>query len=145
MKWAWWILLLTVIASIFGINPRIIKAVRGDSRKQFLQKPLMPSAHFFNTASINDTASKVFLYRSDLQRTGIVYTRDIHPMARPLWRIPDFNIENHGASKSSPVSDGDATYLGSDRGNFARVSSAGNVDWRISTSATKGIHGSAAI
>jgi outer membrane protein assembly factor BamB len=145
MKWAWLIFTLTVIVSLPILNPHLFQAERGDSRKQFLQKPLIPVPQFFKNAEFNEDHPVISIYRSDLQRTGVVTTSDLHPMSRPLWRVPDFNTENHGASKSSPITDGNAFYLGSDRGGFVRVNSGGKVDWRVGTTATKGIHGSGLI
>lgn len=145
MRWGWGILLILVTGAVFVINPNIKSPYMGDSRKQFLNAPPIPLPHFFHEAQISEKP-RVILYRENLQRTGISHTQDIHPMARPSWRLSDFNIENHGASKSSPITDGEGVYLGSDRGVFSKVDArTGKVVWNFSTSAPQGIHGSAVI
>lgn len=144
LKILWGLVFITVITGILILNPGIFQAKSGDSRNQFLVRPAHPVPRFFQEAKLS-SQPKVSIYREDLQRTGIKVTASIHPMARPLWRLPDFNIQNHGASKSSPVSDGYSLFLGSDRGFFAKVNEKGKVDWRIQTSAPQGIHGSAVI
>lgn len=140
----WAILFLTVLGSISALNPGVFKAKTGDSRRQFLEKPATPVPQFFKKAELS-AQPKISIYRENVQRTGVKVTKGLHPMIRPLWRLPDFNIQNHSASKSSPVSDGRALFLGSDRGFFAKVNEQGKVDWRIMTTSPQGIHGSAVI
>ena len=144
MKWIWGIYSILILSWVIYLNPHIFHAPRGDSRRQFLQKPVVPVPHFFKYSDIT-AHPKIFLYRQNQQRTGIFRDQDLHPMSRPLWRIPDFNIANHGASKSSPISDGSSLYIGSDQSFFARINHLGKMDWKIQSTAARGIHGSALI
>lgn len=98
--------------------------------------------HYQN--SIMDPGKPVVMYRQDAQRTGVVQTKAlIHPMSRPIWRKPSWNDSRHTASKSSPISDGRKIYAGSDQGFFSAMDMSGREIWRWTTSADRGVHGSA--
>lgn len=103
------------------------------------------SPWIYQSAQI-DPSSQVFMYRGNSQRTGVVDSKElIHPLSRPFWRKPDWNDSRHSASKSSPISDGNLIFAGSDKGFFGVFDMEGKEIWRWTFTADRGIHGTALV
>lgn len=139
-----WVIVL--VSSLVYLNPKILIAERGDSRRQFQETPLLAAPFVIKEADIKETqAQPDAIYRGDVQRHGIYYADLPYLMLRRIWRIDPFNDHPHSASKSTPVTDGKHIFVGDDLGTMSAIDLDGQVKWEYTSNSPQGIHGSALV
>ena len=66
--------------------------------------------------------------------------------AKQKWSFDKLNLNNHSASKSSPIVDKSGIYIGTDIGHFKKIDHKGQLLWTFFVGDSKnGIHGTAAV
>lgn len=115
-----------------------------DTREGVFEIPSFVDAPAFEWSKGN--AGKIHQYRVNTQRTGLNPVKFEAKNPTPRLLVPDFNMDVHTASKSSPIGDNENLYIGSDSGWFYGLDSSGKELWSFYyPHSNRGFHATAAV
>ncbi|MBX7231884.1 MAG: PQQ-binding-like beta-propeller repeat protein [Bdellovibrionales bacterium] len=85
-------------------------------------------------------------YRQDQSRSARFYVDNLKFDLKKTWSSEKLNVGIHGASKASPVSDGELIFVGSDASWFYCFDILGKIKWKFYfANSDRGIHSTALI
>lgn len=138
------VLFLSVTVLVLLGNPQFYN-VNSDLNKILAVPSLSPATRFKNLDSSCTGMNTQFRYNS--ARTGLA-PNSAQPKAKVavLKHLQPFNVDIHGASKSSPTIDDSGVYVGSDSGQLIKMDHEGEILWSFYVpGSSNGIHGSPAL
>ena len=151
LKYNDWMLLLgslVVLIALVFIRPELLRFERFQekttatlARNTELRPPILAVARFANRAEESSRSAGVTtFYRHSRDRDGLsddIISTHLHV----VWNHPEININEHTASKSSPVVDETGVYVGGDSGWFYAFDLEGKLRWKFhADAALRGIH-----
>ncbi len=134
---------LIILTMIYLNNPKFL--MYQSQYYEIINKPYVSDSALLSP--LKSSCQATSQYRYNEARTGVAPSS-----AKPKAKVKviqhyfPFNVDIHGASKSSPTVDDSGVYLGSDTGWFWKLDHDGQKIWSFYVPGSKnGIHGSAAL
>jgi outer membrane protein assembly factor BamB len=145
MKIAALIYFLILTTTVFVRYPQLLGDLRGPVRGKLTTGNHAVYHSQDPTPSFTKSQS-TFIYREDIERTGVNHRFKLPSKLRLAWAIQPLNVGIHTASKSSPAVDETGVYVGADSSWFYAFNHQGKLLWSFYVSgASKGIHSTAAL
>ncbi len=124
---------------IYSINPGLL-----NHSADLLSFPSF-QAMTLTVEKLNEVSSPVWMWRGDLQRSG-VSQQSLRLPLKISWQSRQLNFSIHTAAKSSPAVDDTGLFVGADTGWFYAFDHTGHLNWRfLFSNAARGVHGTAVL